>query len=149
VPAWHEAYRELPFAFAGSALASAGAVALVAAPVEASGPARRMALLGSALEIAAATRAEQAHGVVSEPYRTGRPGAALTASRVLAGAGALAAVAGRRSRALSALAGVLVTGAAVAARYGIFAAGVASAEDPKYTVVPQRERLSAGSTHQA
>jgi hypothetical protein len=27
-------------------------------------------------------------------------------------------------------------------RFGIFHAGVASAEDPKYTVQPQRERLS-------
>jgi hypothetical protein len=28
-------------------------------------------------------------------------------------------------------------------RFGIFKAGVASAEDPKYTVGPQRERLNA------
>jgi hypothetical protein len=28
-------------------------------------------------------------------------------------------------------------------RFGIFAAGVESARDPKYTVVPQRRRLEA------
>ena len=28
-------------------------------------------------------------------------------------------------------------------RYGTFQAGVASTEDPKYVVVPQRERLAA------
>jgi hypothetical protein len=26
-------------------------------------------------------------------------------------------------------------------RFGLFAAGMASAQDPKYTVTPQRERL--------
>jgi len=28
-------------------------------------------------------------------------------------------------------------------RFGVFEAGLASARDPKYTVVPQRERLAA------
>jgi hypothetical protein len=28
-------------------------------------------------------------------------------------------------------------------RFGIFEAGLASARDPKYTVVPQRQRLAA------
>ncbi|MFC7640325.1 NrfD/PsrC family molybdoenzyme membrane anchor subunit [Streptosporangium lutulentum] len=32
VPAWHEAHRELPFLFAGSALASAGAMGMLATP---------------------------------------------------------------------------------------------------------------------
>jgi hypothetical protein len=30
----------------------------------------------------------------------------------------------------------------VATRFGIFDGGVASAKDPRYTVVPQRERLA-------
>jgi hypothetical protein len=128
--------RVLPLRVAGRAVHQIGlpyhwALGLVAVPVEASGPARRMAPLGSALEISAATRAERAPGLVSEPCRTGRPGAALRASRVLGGAGALAAVAGRRSRAVSVLSGALLTGA-VCARYGVFAAGVGSAEDPRY-----------------
>ena len=42
------------------------------------------------------------------------------------------------------LAGLLVTAGAVSTRFGIFLAGQASAADPRYTVVPQRERL-AGS----
>jgi len=50
-------------------------------------------------------------------------------------------VAGRRSRLLSALAGATYVTASVATRFGIFEAGLASARDPKYTVVPQRERL--------
>jgi hypothetical protein len=32
-------------------------------------------------------------------------------------------------------------GASAATRWGVFHAGLASARDPKYTVVPQRERL--------
>jgi hypothetical protein len=32
----------------------------------------------------------------------------------------------------------------VATRFGIFEAGQESARDPKYTVVPQRERMAQG-----
>jgi len=31
----------------------------------------------------------------------------------------------------------------VVTRFGVFEAGLASARDPKYTVVPQRERMAA------
>jgi hypothetical protein len=40
--------------------------------------------------------------------------------------------------------GCLVAGS-VLTRFAIFKAGVVSAEDPKYTVVPQRERVAASS----
>ena len=56
-------------------------------------------------------------------------------------AGALAgAVLGRRSRAVSALAGASLVAASAMTRFGIFEAGMASARDPKYTIVPQRRR---------
>jgi hypothetical protein len=42
---------------------------------------------------------------------------------------------------VSALPGATYVAASVATRFGVFEAGVASARDPKYTVVPQRERL--------
>lgn len=143
VPSWHAGYRELPFVFAGSALASGGAVGLMAAPTGEAGPARRMTVLGSALEIAAATTLERRHGLVGEPYGTGRPGMLLRASMGLTASGAAAAMLGRRSRGVSFLAGALVTAGSICARFGIFQAGIASAKDPKYTVVPQRERLRA------
>jgi hypothetical protein len=38
-------------------------------------------------------------------------------------------------------AGAAMLGASAATRWGIYHAGLASAGDPKYTVVPQRERL--------
>src|SRR5699024_10351776 len=44
VPAWHEAYRELPFVFVGSGAAAAGGLAMAATPTDQAGPARRMLL---------------------------------------------------------------------------------------------------------
>jgi hypothetical protein len=49
---------------------------------------------------------------------------------------------GRRSRAVSALSGTAMIVASALTRWGIYHAGVASAGDPKYTVVPQRQRLN-------
>ncbi|MGN9811767.1 NrfD/PsrC family molybdoenzyme membrane anchor subunit [Micromonospora sp. BQ11] len=141
VPSWHEAYPELPVIFAGSALASGAAVGLIAAPGAQAGPARRMAVAGAALELVGAHRVETRHGLLSEPYTTGTAGRLLRAARVLTVAGAAGALLGRRSRAVSALSGAALLAASVATRFGIFHGGVASAKDPKYTVVPQRQRL--------
>ncbi|MEU9508812.1 NrfD/PsrC family molybdoenzyme membrane anchor subunit [Micromonospora sp. NPDC048170] len=141
VPSWHEAYPELPTIFAGSALASGAGVGLIAAPTAQAGPARRMAVAGAALELYGAHRVETRLGLLSEPYRTGQAGRLLRAGRALTALGVAGALLGRRSRTLSALSGAALLGASVATRFGIFHGGVASAKDPKYTVVPQRERL--------
>jgi polysulfide reductase-like protein len=138
-PSWHAAYPDLPFVFAGSALASGAAVGLIAAPAA---PARRLAVLGAALELTATHRVESGMGLLSEPYQQGRPGRLLRASRALTVAGAAGAVLGRRSRAVSALSGVALLAGSLLTRFGIFDGGVASAKDPKYTVLPQRERLA-------
>jgi hypothetical protein len=141
-PSWHAAYQELPFVFAGSALASGAAIGLIAAPADQAGPARRMAICGAALELYGAHRVETSNGILSEPYREGRPGRLLRAGRALTVAGVAGAVLGRRSRVVSALSGLSLLTASVATRFGIFDGGVASAKDPKYTVVPQRDRLA-------
>ena len=44
VPAWHEAHREMPYVFAGSAASAAGGFGLLAAPAREAEPARRLAL---------------------------------------------------------------------------------------------------------
>lgn len=142
VPGWHEAYRELPFLFAGSAVSSAGAVGMLAAPGE-SGPARRMAVAGAALEFAAGRSMHQRMGLVAEVYRQGRSGAVWRAARVLTGLGAGAALFAGRSRPAAIASGLCLTAAAAATRYAIFEAGRASVRDPRYTVVPQRDRLDA------
>jgi hypothetical protein len=141
-PSWHAAYPELPFVFAGSALASGAGVGLIAAPCDQAGPARRMAAIGAALELYGAHRVETTKGILSEPYRDGRPGRLLRAGRALTAAGVIGAVLGRRSRTVSALSGLSLLAASLATRFGIFEGGVASAKDPKYTVLPQRERLA-------
>jgi len=142
VPAWHEAHRELPFVFAGSAAAAAGGLAMVAAPVEEAGPARRMATVGAALELGATEQMMRRLGMLGEPYREGRPGLLLTAARALTIGGVALSPFGRRSRIVSALAGGSYMAGSLLTRFGVFQAGLASAADPKYTVVPQRERLS-------
>ncbi|GAB7037643.1 polysulfide reductase NrfD [Catenuloplanes niger JCM 9533] len=144
-PSWHEAYPELPFVFGGSALASGAAVGLIAAPVEQNGPAARLAVAGAVIEQIAAHRVEHGMGLLSEPYRQGRAGTLLTVSRALTIAGTVGAVLGRRSRVVSALSGAALLAASAATRFGIFDGGVASARDPKYTVIPQRARLAARS----
>ncbi|MYR63689.1 polysulfide reductase, partial [Streptomyces sp. SID625] len=48
-----------------------------------------------------------------------------------------------RGRGAAVVAGAALLAGSAALRFGVFHAGVASAEDPRYTVVPQRERLRA------
>lgn len=144
VPAWHEGYREMPFVFAGSGASAAGGLALVFCPTGEAAPARRMLVAGAALELAAAESMTRRLGMVAEPYRTGRPGRLMRTARTMTAlAGAAVLVAGPRSRAVSALAGATCVAASAITRLAIFEAGLASAADPKYVVVPQRERVRA------
>jgi len=143
-PSWHEAYPELPFVFAGSALASASGVGLLAAPPAETTPARRLALAGAAIELAASRSIQTRLGLLSEPYRRGSAGRLLRTGRGLTLVGALGALLGGRSRLVSALSGAALLAAAAATRFGIYAGGVASMKDPRYTVVPQRQRLDQG-----
>lgn len=143
VPAWHEAYPELPYVFAGSALTSAAGAALLCAPAADHGPPTRMGLLGVVLELAALRRIERRLGLVGEPYVTGRPGRLLTLSKALSVAGAgLSLLSGRRAAPL--LAGGSYLAAGLCTRFGVFAAGITSSQDPAFVVTPQRQRLQPG-----
>jgi hypothetical protein len=142
VPAWHEAHRELPFVFAGSGATAAGGVAMIFTPCEQNGPARRMAIGGAAMEIAGAETLLKRLELVGEPYQQGRPGMLMKTARAMTAAAAAVSLLGGRSRAVSALTGATYVVASLMTRFGIFEAGLASAKDPKYTVVPQRERLA-------
>ncbi|WP_205707766.1 NrfD/PsrC family molybdoenzyme membrane anchor subunit [Kineococcus vitellinus] len=142
VPSWHEPYRELPFVFGGSALAAGAGAGLVLAPVRQNAAASRAALIGASVELVAAHRMESGHGLVSEPFHLGRPGRFLKTARALTAAGALGAVLGRRSRVVSALSGAALLTGSFLTRMAVFEAGVASTKDPKYVVVPQRQRLA-------
>ncbi|MBT0769645.1 polysulfide reductase NrfD [Kineosporia sp. J2-2] len=147
VPAWHQSYRELPFLFAGSAAASAAGAGLIGAPAAQTGPVRRLALAGAAVELAATHRIENAPGVVARSFHEGRAGTLLRAARVLTAGGSLgtvvsARVPGRPGRALAAVSGAALLAGAACTRFGIFEAGRNSVRDPVYTVQPQRERAA-------
>jgi len=142
VPSWHEAHRQLPFLFAGSALASGAGVGLLAAGPSDVGPARRLAVLGAATELAGARSVRHTMGLLSEPYLTGRPGRLLQAGEVLTVVGVGGAMLGGRSRVVRSASGTCLLGASLATRFGIFEGGVASTKDPRYLVLPQRERLA-------
>jgi hypothetical protein len=144
VPSWHEGHKEMPFVFAGSAASAAGGLAMALAPVAENGPARRMAAGGAALELVSSQLLTRRIGLAAEPYKTGRSGTMLKTAEGLTAAAVLASLTSR-SRPVSALAGACLVGASALTRFAIFKAGVVSAEDPKYTVVPQRERLAARS----
>jgi hypothetical protein len=141
VPAWHDGYPEMPFVFVGSGLTAAAGLGLLAAPVSETVPARSLALLGVAMEVAAFERMERRIGMVAEPYSSGRGGTYVKVGKALSIAGAAGALLGRRSRVAAALSGAALMAASAATRWGIYHAGMASAADPKYTVVPQRQRL--------
>jgi formate-dependent nitrite reductase membrane component NrfD len=140
VPGWHEGRREMPYVFAGSAASAAGGLGLLAVHPADAEPARNLAVLGAAVELIAKRQLLDRLGDLAEPYQTGTAGAILRLAEFLT-VGALAgAVLGRRNRAVSALAGASLVAASAMTRFGIFEAGMASARDPKYTVVPQRRR---------
>jgi formate-dependent nitrite reductase membrane component NrfD len=150
VPAWHDGYPEMPFVFTGSAAMAAGGLGLLAAPAAESGPARYLALLGQVMEMLAFERMTRRIGMVAEPYRVGRGGAYIRAGQVLGAVGATGAAltgtslvpGGRPRRVVAAISGTALLGASLATRWGVFHAGIASARDPRYTVVPQRQRLT-------
>jgi hypothetical protein len=141
-PSWHEGHRELPFVFVGSAAAAAGGLGMLGAPVEQTGPARRLAVGGAMLEFAMERKMEGSMGISAEPLRSGRAGGLMRASRALSVAGTVGAVVlARRNRALARLSGAALLAGSVCTRFAIFEAGQESARDPRYTVVPQRQRL--------
>ena len=144
VPAWHDGYPEMPFVFTGSGAMAAGGLGLLAAlrgGAAETAPARNLAVLGAAMELAAAQRMEHRIGMVAEPYSTGRGGRYMKAGKVLALLGTAGAVISGRSRVAAVLSGAVLVAASAATRWGVYHAGMASAADPKYTVIPQRQRL--------
>jgi formate-dependent nitrite reductase membrane component NrfD len=142
VPGWHDGYRELPFVFVGSAATAASGMALALSPTAENGPARSAALAGTALENAAVKAMERRLGIVAEVYRDGTGGRFMRAAEALSAAGAAgAALLAGRSRVAAGASGLALLAASACTRLGVFHAGLESSKDPKYTVLPQRERM--------
>jgi hypothetical protein len=146
VPAWHDAHRELPFVFVGSATCAAAGLGLLGASRADAGPARRAAVLGATTELLATRVMRDRMGLARETYETGSAGDLMRAAERLTVVGALLGAAlGRRSRLAAGVAGAALLAGSACTRFGVFRAGLASAKDPRYTVEPQRERLSSAA----
>jgi formate-dependent nitrite reductase membrane component NrfD len=143
IPVWSEARDELPWLFGASAVASAGAAAAMVTPTAYAGPARRAAVGGVVAELGLMQVMEKRLGFVGEVYKQGDAGRLnkITKACTLAGT-ALLALGGRRSRAGAVAGGALVLAGELALRWSVFKAGFQSARDPRYTVIPQKERLA-------
>ncbi|GAA4742990.1 NrfD/PsrC family molybdoenzyme membrane anchor subunit [Actinomycetospora chibensis] len=141
VPTWHEAHRELPIVFAGSAAAAGGGMGLVGASVRDNVPAARLAVAGAVVELAAGEFMERKLGLLGDVYQKGRAHTLMRASKACLAAGAVGAVLGRRHRWSAALSGLALMAGSALTRFGVFDAGIASANDPAHIVVPQRERI--------
>lgn len=144
VPVWHEGRRELPLVFAASSAASAGAAAAMLTAAEHAGPARRLAVGGALLEIGAVEVMKYRMGeFLAEPYEQ-EAGRYDKLARTLSGAGAaVMGFVGRRSRKAAIAGGAMILAGAALERWSVYKAGFQSSRDPKYTVMPQRERLEA------
>jgi hypothetical protein len=142
IPVWNEARRELPWLFGAGACASAGAATALVLPRALAGPSRRLALLGAASELACVEAMQRRLGFVGEVYKQGQAGrlARLSKALTVAGAGLLAR-GGSRSRAAAIGGSAMLLAGGLAMRWSVFKAGFQSAADPRYTVIPQRERV--------
>jgi formate-dependent nitrite reductase membrane component NrfD len=150
VPVWHEARRELPFVFGAGAAASAGAAAALVTPARDAGPARHLAALGAVGELAAFASMERRLGELAAPYRQGTAGRYARAAKALTAAGAaLTLTAGRRRARQARLGAGILTAASLCTRFAVLAAGTQSAQDPRFTVEPQRRRAAERERREA
>lgn len=143
-PTWNAARQELPFVFVSSASLAAAGLAMVTTPTAQAAPARRLAVLGVAGDLAA-TRImhRRMDPVAAEPLHEGRPGALLRLSEALAVAGGVGTLLGGRRRGVAVASGLALAAASALTRVGVFEAGLHSAKHPRYTIEPQKRRLAA------
>lgn len=149
-PGWHESRQELPFIFAGGAAAAAAGLAIALAPPAVARPARRV-LVGGALGDLVATEARRRRvgPELARAYDEGRAGTLGRWSKGLTAAGALAVALGGRRRPIAIAGGLAAAAGAALQRFSTFEAGVASTQDPRFVVGPQRARLGPGNSSPA
>ena len=113
---------------------------MVVAPEDA-GPARRLAIGGVVAEGIFTQVMEWRLGMLADPYREDEAGRySKLAKTCAAGGAALLVLRGKRSRLAAVAGGTLLLAGEAALRWSVFKAGFQSARDPKYTVIPQRDR---------
>lgn len=146
VPVWHEARRHLPWVFAGGAVASAGAACLLLVPERDAVAARRLAIAGGITELVLSEVMERHLGDLAGPYHEPPAGTWSKASSTLTaiGTGLLAAGTrlGRFRRTATTAGALAMLAGAFAERWAVVRAGEESADNPAYTVDPQRRRVT-------
>lgn len=142
-PTWHEAYRELPWVFVFSANAAAAGLAMIVAHVDEAAAVRSLAVGAAAVETVAFLKMEKSLGpLLSEPLKHGNAHKLILASKVLTIGGAVGTVLFGRSKVGAVVSGLAFLAGSACTRFGVFEAGIHSATDPKYTIIPQRERVA-------
>jgi formate-dependent nitrite reductase membrane component NrfD len=142
VPGWNEVRNELPFVFAGSAAASGGGFCMLLTPPSEAGPARAFAAAGAAGELLAVRVMDRRMGLIREAYQHGHVGHLRHASEICTVAGLVGTVlVASRGRVGAAASGLALLAGSALQRFSVFEAGVATTKDPRYVVVPQRQRL--------
>lgn len=142
VPVWQGSRRTLPSLFVASAVSGAASLLemMELRPREAR-IVRRFAVLGKLAELASMAAVErEASRVerVGRALREGVGGALLMGARVLTVASLGLSLLPGHSRRRGVASGVLGTAGAVAFKFGVFHAGVASSADPRATFQQQR-----------
>ncbi|UJA21824.1 polysulfide reductase NrfD [Thermoleophilia bacterium SCSIO 60948] len=143
VPVWSEARWTLPFVFAAGAAASSGGAVVAICPPEHAAPARRLAIGGAVVESVVVELMQQRLGELAEPYHEGPTQKWSIAAKTLTMLGGLGVAAfGRRSKRATMTSAAMLAGGAFCERWAVYKAGFDSARDPRYTVGPQRARIS-------
>ncbi|STD13481.1 Formate-dependent nitrite reductase, membrane component [Dermatophilus congolensis] len=146
VPLWNQAYRELPFLFVASATAAGCGMAMVTTNPAQTAPVRQLAAIAAGVEAGADVAMERRLGEEGQPLHEGASGRLHTAARVLTVAGGIGAVLCGRGRLGAAVSGLALMAGSACTRFAVVSAGITSAQDPIYTVRPQRRRAAARQT---
>ena len=145
VPIWQQTRRVLPPLFVSSAVcAAASLLQLMDLQGDEERIVRRFAVAGAAADLLAGHAVERSARLVERvgrPLHEGRSGRLLRLAKATTAAGLLVNLLPGRSRGKRAVAGILGTMGAAAVKFGIVAAGTASAGDPRATFHHQRSGL--------
>jgi hypothetical protein len=110
----------------------------------------RLAVGGAVAGLALIEAMQRRLGFVGEVYKQEEAGRFRRLSKLCTAAGAaLLATRGKQSRAAAIGGGALVLTGELALRWSVFRAGFQSARDPRYVVIPQRERLGRSESRSA
>lgn len=139
VPAWHEARDLLPYLFAGSAMAGAGAAGVLTSH-DRTGLATSVATLGGVSSVAMRQLIENRGRRARESYGEGDAGRLGRWSAALIALGVAGLGFGRRRRWPGLLGAVSVLVGTFLERFSVMRAGVQSADDPRHVIGSQRDR---------